>query len=116
MRMRLVVLEREIPMAEGEDVLHFGIYAHRGQRKGLARKLLARLVEMVEIEMRVAEGVHELAGREPRHLRHHHRQQRIARDVERDAQEDLGRALVELAREPAVRDIELEQTVAWRQR
>ena len=44
------------------------------------------------------------------------RQQRVGRDVERHAEEDVGRALVELAGEPAVRDVELEQAVARRQR
>ena len=44
------------------------------------------------------------------------RQQRIGRDVERHAQEDVGGALVELAGQPAVGDIELEQAVAGRQR
>ena len=49
-------------------------------------------------------------------LRHHVRQQRIRGDVERHAEEDVGAALVELARQPAVGDVELEQCVARRQR
>ena len=58
----------------------------------------------------------ELARREPGHLRHHQGEQRVRGDVERHAQEDVGRALVELAGELALRDIELEQAVAGRQR
>ncbi len=68
-----------------------------------ARKLQARLLEMVEIEVRVAEGVDELAGLQPGHLRHHHGEQRVGRDVERHAEENVGRALVELAGQPAAR-------------
>ena len=58
----------------------------------------------------------EFARLEPRHLRHHQRQQRIGRDVERHAEEHVAPALVELAAEPAVGDVELEQAMAWRQR
>jgi hypothetical protein len=74
------------------------------------------LLEVVHVEVRVAEGVDEIAGLEARHLRHHLREQRVARDVERDAKEDVGAALVELAAELSVGDEELEESVAWRQR
>jgi hypothetical protein len=49
-------------------------------------------------------------------LREHVRQQRIRSDVERHAEEHVGAALVQLARELAVADPELEQRVARRQR
>ena len=66
--------------------------------------------------MRVAERVDEDAGLEPAHLRHRHGQQRVGGDVERHAEEDVGRALIELARQRAVGDVELEQAMARRQR
>ena len=66
--------------------------------------------------MGVAQGVHELAGFEPGHLGDHHREQRVGRDVERQADEDVRAALVELAREPPLRDVELEQEMAGRER
>ena len=62
--------------------------------------------------MRVAERVDEFAGLQAGHLRHHHRQQRIGGDVEGHAEEDVGGALVELAGEPPLRDIELEEAMA----
>ena len=71
---------------------------------------------MVEIKVRVAERVHELAGFKPGHLRNHQRQQRVGGDVERHAEEDVGRALIELAGEPTLGDVKLEQTVTRRQR
>ena len=82
----------------------------------LAAELQVHLVQVVLIDVRVAEGVHEVAWLETAHLRHHHREQRIAGNVERHSEEYVGRALVELAREFAVGDIELEQAVARRQR
>jgi hypothetical protein len=66
--------------------------------------------------MGVAQGVDEVAGLKTRDLRDHRRQQGVARDVERHAEEHVGGALVELARQPSVRDVELEQAVAGRQR
>ncbi len=66
--------------------------------------------------MRVAQAVHEIARLQARHLRDHHRQQRIGGDVERYAQENVRRALIELTGQSAARDIELEQAMARRQR
>ena len=100
-RMRLVAFEREILVAEGEDVLHRRIEPQRRQRLRRARQLQMRLLEMIEIKMRVAEGVDELAGLKPGHLRDHHGQQRVGGDVERHAEEDIGGALIELAGQPA---------------
>jgi len=60
--------------------------------------------------------VDEFARLQPRHLRHHLREERVGGDVERHAEEHVGTALVELAGEPAFRDVELEQAVAGRQR
>src|SRR3569832_1535625 len=49
-RMRIVALEREVFVPEGEDVLHVGIDLHDGQRAGRPRELQPRLFEMVGIE------------------------------------------------------------------
>ena len=58
----------------------------------------------------------ELARLQPADLRNHHCEERVGRDVEGDAQENVGAALIELAGELSVGDIELEQTVARGQR
>jgi hypothetical protein len=71
---------------------------------------------MIEVEVRIAQGVDELPRGEPRHLRHHHREQRIRGDVEGHAEEDVGAALVELAGEPPLGHVELEEGVAGRER
>jgi len=64
--------------------------------------------------MRIAQREHEFAGLKPRNLRHHQSEQGVRRDVERNPQEEIGAALVELAREAPVGDVELEQRVAGR--
>ena len=65
--------------------------------------------------MGIAQRVDKLAGLETRHMCHHVGQEGIGRDIEGNADEDVGRALVELAGKPPVRDIELKEAVTWRQ-
>ena len=60
--------------------------------------------------------MHEVARLQAAHLRHHHGQQRVAGDIERHAEEDVGATLIELAGELAIGDIELEEGMAGRQR
>ena len=69
---------------------------------------------MVRIEVSVAQTMNEIAGLEVRHLRHHHGQQRIGRDVEGHAEKHVRRTLIELARQLAVCDVELKQAMAGR--
>src|SRR6056297_3693677 len=70
-RMRVVALDRDILEAKAENIAHLRIEAQARQRARLTRELFAGLFEMVRIEMRVAEGMHEIAGLQPRHLRDH---------------------------------------------
>ena len=49
---------------------------------------------MIRIQMRIAQRVHEIAGLQTAHLRHHMGQQCVAGDIERHAQEDVAAALV----------------------
>ena len=88
----------------------------RRERAWQARQLQPRLLEMIEIEVRIAERVDELARLVAGDLRDHQGQQRVGGDVERHAEKNVGGALVKLAGQPAVRDVELEQAMARRQR
>ena len=77
---------------------------------------------MVAVDVAVAAGPDEVADVQLALLRHHVRQQRVARDVEGHAEEDVGAALVELAAEPGAarrrrrRHVELEERVTGQQR
>ena len=71
---------------------------------------------MVRVDVAVAAGPDEVAEAEVAAVRDHLREQRVARDVERHAEEQVGRALVELAAQLAVGHVELEQRVAGHQR
>ena len=65
--------------------------------------------------MSVATGPDEIADLQIALLRHHMHQQRVAGDVERQAEEYVAGALIQLAGELAVSDVELEKGVARRQ-
>src|SRR6185437_13432588 len=106
-RVRVVADQLEVLVDEIEQRAHLGIELNPRQGTRLPPELLVSLVEMVEIEMHVAEGMDELAGSEPRHLCHHDGEQRVRGDVEGNAEEDIRRALVKLAGELALRHIEL---------
>src|SRR3989442_11067802 len=114
--MRLVALEREVLVLELEQLAARGVEAHAREGARRTVELLARLLEMIQIKMRVAEREDELAGLEAGDLRHHQREERVGGDVEGHAEEEIGAPLVHLAGEAAFGDVELEQRMAGRQR
>src|SRR6185369_4391595 len=95
--------------------MHRGVDLHSRKRERHASQLKPRLLEMVRVQMRVAQRDDELSWLEFADLRNHHREQRVRRDVERKPQENVGRSLIHLAREPSISDIELKKQVTRRQ-
>lgn len=65
--------------------------------------------------MGIPKGMYEFSRLKPRDLSNHRGQESIGSDIEGDAEENIGASLVELARKPSIRDIELEEGVAWGQ-
>ena len=59
--MGLVALQTEVLIGEAEQVFPRR-QPHDGRGVGLARELFTRLVQVVKVEVRVAERVDELAG------------------------------------------------------
>ena len=110
--MGVVAFEREILEDEILEAAAFWIENHAGEGAAVAGELEAGLVEVVRVEVEVAEGVDELAGAEVADLRDHQGEEGVGGDVEGDAEEEVGAALVELAAECAVLDEELEEGVA----
>ncbi len=115
MRVRVVAYQVEILVCKVENAVDIRVQLHAGQRTGFARQLEFHLLQMVGVDMGVAQRVDEIARLQPRDLRHHLQQQGVRGDVERDAQEDVGAPLVELQAQPARRHVELEEGVAGRQ-
>ena len=113
--MGVIVAQLKVFVVEVEDALHGRIDVHLRQGARLARELQLHLLQVVEVDVGIAQGVDKVAGAQPRDLGHHLQQQGIGGDVERHAQEDVGTALVELQAQPPVGYIELEEGVAGRQ-
>ena len=95
-RVWIIVDEGKVIEFEVEDAFHVGVDNHPWQAARLSAHLLAHLLEMVGVDVCVAESVHEIAGLKTRDLSHHHEQQGVGSDVERHAEEDVGAALIEL--------------------
>src|SRR5512144_3086816 len=110
--MALIPDDREIVEAVAEQILRLAPDLEPRERQRLPGELRANLLEMVEIEVTVATRPDEFADAEVALLRDHVRQERVGRDVERHSEEQIRAPLVQLARELAVDDVELEQRVA----
>ena len=85
---------------------------HLGQGARFARELQPDLFQVVSIDVCVSQCVYEITRFQPRGLRHHHEQQGIRGYVERDAEEAVRAALVELQAQPPVGHVELEKGMA----
>lgn len=120
--MWVVVDELEILVAEREDILDIRIDNHLRERTRVTRKLQTSLLKVVEVEVRIAGGMDEVAHLKVAYLCHHLKQEGIAGDVERYAEEGVCTTLVELEREYSPTPfytrrshIELEEAMAWRE-
>mmetsp|Transcript_41303 Transcript_41303/g.86485 ORF Transcript_41303/g.86485 Transcript_41303/m.86485 type:complete len:396 (-) Transcript_41303:583-1770(-) len=112
------VVACDLEVGEGAvlDVLHLVRDVELREELRFAQQLLLKRVDVVVVDVRVADDVDEVAALEPRHVREQAREQRVRGDVERNAKAEVGRALVHLAGELAIRHIELREHVARRQR
>ena len=83
---------------EGEilEALAGGIQDHPRLRAAFAGELLARLLQMVGVKMQVAERVHKVTRAQSADLCHHHREEGIGRDIERNSEKQIGASWVEL--------------------
>src|SRR3954469_22123098 len=93
-RLRVVALDGDVLVGEVEQRAHGWIEPQPRQGAGRAGELQAGLLQVVGVEVRVAERVDEVAGPQARRLRHHVGEERIRRDVEGHAQKHVGRALI----------------------
>lgn len=113
--MRVVVLDDEILDLVVEDALRPPGEAQRRVWAWLTRQLQRHLLAVVVVDVRVATRPDERSDLQVALLCNHVSQQRIAGDVERDAEEHVRAALGQLAGEHAIDHVELEHRVARRQ-
>ena len=56
--------------------------------------MLIRLINMIGIDMRIPERVDKFSRLKTGRLRHHHGEQGVRSDIERNPEEDIGTALI----------------------
>ena len=95
--MWIVVGQRKVLVLEVEDALHIRIDVHLGQWARLTGELKFSLLDVVKVEMRVTCCIDEIAWLQVAYLCHHHGQQCIGGNVERNTEEGVCTALIELA-------------------
>src|SRR5205814_10703370 len=93
-RMWLVPDEFKIFEFEVVDVFDGRIQFQPRQWPALAGELFACLVKMVVIEMQIAKGMDEIARAKIDDVGHHHRKQRVRRDIEWDTKKQISAALI----------------------
>lgn len=108
----MVVPQSNIIEFKIKEVFDFFIQQQVWRIEQVSLKLLLRLLDMVVVDVNISKGVHEVPELEACYLRDHAGQQGVGRDVERDAQEQVGASLIKLAGQLPVDDIELEQRMA----
>lgn len=113
--MVLVVGESKVGDLEVADILNLGVEIHAREFERLAAELETDLREVVVVDMSVSDSMDELASLEVCDLCHHHKEEGIGGDVKWHAKENVGGTLVELERERAIGDIELEEAMTrWK--
>ena len=116
--MRVVFVANHFDVIVGEPVNigDAGVEFELRQIHRLTGDLQVGLLKMVAVEMRIAEGVNKCTSLEATHLCHHVREQCVGCNIEGDAEEHIGAALVQLAVEFAVGHMKLEECVAGHER
>ena len=119
MRVRIVVFEREILKTERVDVPHFRVDSHGREGSGVPGQLQLSLFDMIRVKVRIPKAMDEVTCLVTENLRNHHREERLARNIEGNTQKEVGASLIELAGEPGASpvclvNIELKEKVAGR--
>src|SRR5262249_16126659 len=95
----VVALKREVIVSELEQISGLGKEYQAGQGPRYSRELELCLLDVICVEVNITQAYDELTGDQMSHGCYHHCQKRVARNVEGQAQEHVGAALVELAAE-----------------
>ena len=110
--MRPVTHQLEVLVTEVEYIVNVWIDLHLRWWQGVSGQLLICLLQVVQIQVRVTQCVHELAGRKAGHLGNHQGEQGIGGDVKGNTQENICATLIKLTGQGAVIHVELEEGMA----
>jgi len=106
----------KIIIAKAKDVLYLRVEFQLWERAEISRQLQLQLLNVVVVDVGIAEGMYKITYLELTNLGHHMHQKCVRCDVERHAQENICTALVQLAAELTIGHIKLEECMTWRQR
>src|SRR5882757_9815557 len=95
-RMRIIIHELDAVRGKGVERIKFFDELYFWKRFRVPQELFLRLLLMILIYMEVAERMDKLACFAAEYLRNYHREERVAADIERHAEKDIGGALIEL--------------------
>ena len=79
--MGIIVDQFEVIDRKSIDLIYFGIDFHLRSRSRAATELLFGLLNMVGVQMEIAEGVNKFLGLESTNLGHHPREQCVRGDI-----------------------------------
>ena len=94
--MGVVSIERKVLVSEILQIFHRGIQEHARERFGLAGKLELCLFKVVQVKVEITKSMDELLWTQTADLRDHEGEQGIGCNIERNAQKEVGAALIEL--------------------
>ena len=112
--MRIIVFESEILIFEAEDIFYVGIDLHPGELARFTGQLSLYLFKMIQIDVGIPQGMYKLSRLKATHLRNHHREQCITRNIERNPKETVTTTLIELQGELAITHIKLKEGMTRR--
>lgn len=112
--MRLVIHQFDVVHCEVVDALHFGIQPELWKRQRFSAELQPDLVEVVVVDVCVAQYVDEFVRFEPRDLRYHVEEKRVRGNVEWYPKEHIAASLEHQERELSCCGEKLEDHGAWR--
>jgi hypothetical protein len=107
--MGIIIFNCKILEAELVDIPDCRIQPHYRERSGFSPELKPDLFKMIPVNMCIPESMDEFARHQPGDLRHHHEQQRIGSNIERNSQENICASLVKLTGKLVPGHIELEK-------
>lgn len=114
--MRGITDKLEIGIIEAVNIFNIRVQSHERRGKGLSGELGIDLIEVVEIDMEIPEGVNKFLGLEVTDLGNHKRENGVRSDIEGNAKEEVSTTLVKLAAEFSIfGDMKLEHGVAGRE-
>src|SRR5664279_843707 len=108
MRMGYIIHQSEIIISEFENICYITINYHPGKLVRFAGKLKIYLINMIEINMSIAQSMDKITRFKTGNLRYYHCQQGVRCYIKWYSNKDISASLVKLTRQFSAGNIKLE--------